>query len=447
MKRSSSQREGHCWRCTCRVTTARSAVERSQDEQNEEDDRVMAATAAVYRVFNATQLLRALYATSITVLLLTTPYTSETPAAQQALSRAAELANCSRTQYISYFLRLNDTVLPPQRSWFFSTPPAPPANLTFVPPFFPHIRVFKNRQHPAVRDYHDAFDVYSLAAFLADVCGARRSFPSFSSRDEFAAGVLRKGMMGALMVVPMVNGHIKEDDLRVAGNISEEVQRRKRWAFSVVDSEKDVLFLRNVPDRSLLMVDLRRDLAVVHALRDVKTQNVSLLFDRFESTTRTKQTQYSVVKSSHLKYFALFTGSSPLLDYPTSYIPLSSFIRAEYNQQQTEPAVLWVVIYQSWCAYCQRILPTYRRFSSIVSSSGVDVHVLFVDNVDELPSFLNDLVDGYPTVLRIESLRGVIDVRERRYAHRLDLLISDHCDKQRDALHRTVAVPDLIHLT
>ncbi|PXF40809.1 hypothetical protein BWQ96_09467 [Gracilariopsis chorda] len=438
------QREGHCWRCTCRVAAARSAVERSHEEQSEEDDRAMAAATAVHRVFSATELLRALYATSITVLLLTTPYTSETPAAEQALSRAAALVNCSRTQYLSYYLRLNETVLPPRRSWFFSTSPDPPTNLSFVPPFFPHIRVFKNQQHPVVRDYRGAFDVYSLAAFLADVCDSPRSLLSFSSRDEFAEGV-RRGMMGVLMVVPMKNGRFREDDLHVAESVSDVVQRRKGWVFGVVDSENDVLFLRNVPDRSLLMVDLRRDLAVVHALSDVKTQSVSLLFDRVEGIADKKRSQHRFVRSSHLKYFEPFASSSPLFDYPTCYISLSSFLRAEYHQQQVEPSVVWVVVYQSWCAYCQRILPTYRRFSSTVSSSDVDVHVLFVDNVDELPSFLDDLVDGYPTVLRIELLRGVMDVRERLYGHRQDLLISDHCDRQSDALNRTAGVLDLLH--
>ncbi|CAN8067472.1 unnamed protein product [Agarophyton chilense] len=390
--------------------------------------------ADVRLIADGAQLARVVYATTVTVLLLSSPYSSETPSALTALSQAADLISCPSVQYVQFSLHPGSVVHPPRRWFPFVDPTDAVLNLTSVPRFFPCVRLFHIEKRPFVREFRSALDPVLLAAFVSSACGVEVRFPHVLSRDEFGAGV-RAGARGVLLIANSPHARFNTDWLPLAHAVANAVARRSRWVFSVVDSQKDVLFARRVANNSLLFVSLSEDKAVLYDVARFPALDVFAVMARFERLpSRTGVRHGRLARSMPLAFFDGVSAARRLLDFATSWVSLSSLLDADYSHAERRPSVLWVVVMQTWCAYCQRLLPVYEHLSKISSMARVDVDVLFVEHVDALPPAFDRLVDGFPTVLRVEQFGGVRELTEYVGLHSTEALIDEHCEEQGAAL-------------
>lgn len=61
---------------------------------------------------------------------------------------------------------------------------------------------------------------------------------------------------------------------------------------------------------------------------------------------------------------------------------------------------VWLVVHQPWCGFSQRAVAVFRKFAE---TAGSLVRVFGVSDVDKLPKDVDQLVDGFPTVLRTNT--------------------------------------------
>ncbi|KAI0563761.1 hypothetical protein FGB62_34g13 [Gracilaria domingensis] len=389
------------WRSDAARTRARHA-QTTCDHRGRVDDvlaptRRDVMTADVQLIADGAQLASSLFTTTVTVLLLSSPFSSETESALTTVSHAAALTSCPSVQYAHFSMSPGDTVETPRR-WFSYTNGAVPVvkNLTEFPPLFPFVRLFQAHPHPFVSEFRGSFDAFVLARFISDACGVDMDFPPALSRDDFARAV-RSRAFGVLLIVPMRKGRLRDEHRRLAFAVADAVKNSYLWwELSLVDSEKDPLFAQRVAHESLLFVHLPSDKAVLHPLSRVSAHQIASLMRSFEQAPpRTLVREVSLKPSKQLSYFEHLSDAKAVLRHPQSRISLSAFLQADYSAPATRSSVLWVLVIQTWCAYCQRILPVYQQFARIAFTAHVDVDVLFVEQVDVLPPFLDRLVDGY----------------------------------------------------
>lgn len=80
-------------------------------------------------------------------------------------------------------------------------------------------------------------------------------------------------------------------------------------------------------------------------------------------------------------------------------VSLRDWLDGRFHRAQRGESITWLVVYQPWCAFCQRVLPIYRHFATLVQRAGVDVHVVMIQGCQGLDHWIHELVDGFPTVV------------------------------------------------
>lgn len=91
---------------------------------------------------------------------------------------------------------------------------------------------------------------------------------------------------------------------------------------------------------------------------------------------------------------------------PSTYLPMNEISGKDLCTQVLdlknagyEP---WVIVHQRWCGFSQRVLAVFSEYATQARQTNrVQPVVLTVSDVDSLSSDVNELVDGFPTVLRL----------------------------------------------
>lgn len=135
-----------------------------------------------------------------------------------------------------------------------------------------------------------------------------------------------------------------------------------------------------------------------------------------------------VKPTSVFAYFDKTATWQPHFEYAMDRPSLGGLLEGVF--EKSDEAIAWVIVYQSWCAFCQRIMPCYQRFSKLVKLSRVDVQVLFVSNLHSLPPYIDHLVDGFPTVLMLRRVGSWTSAEEYIGRHRVSALVEMHDEKK-----------------
>lgn len=115
-------------------------------------------------------------------------------------------------------------------------------------------------------------------------------------------------------------------------------------------------------------------------------------------------------------------------------ISLVDWLRGNYKSEEKTETLVWIIIYESWCAFCQRNLGVYHKLKAMVEEAGAMVEVLIVEGCEDLNWWMDSMVDGFPTVFTLRSFGGHIQMSEYKGAHRIDALIQEHGEANRGKL-------------
>lgn len=113
-------------------------------------------------------------------------------------------------------------------------------------------------------------------------------------------------------------------------------------------------------------------------------------------------------------------------DVDQSRISLVDWLRGNYKNEETTQTMVWVVVYETWCAFCQRHLGVYKKLKAMVEKAGVVVEVVIIEGCAGLSGWMDAMVDGFPTVLIIRSLGRQTQVDEYKGEHEIGALIHEH---------------------
>lgn len=61
---------------------------------------------------------------------------------------------------------------------------------------------------------------------------------------------------------------------------------------------------------------------------------------------------------------------------------------------------VWLIVHQPWCGFSQRAMAVLRRFAA---EAPPHVRVVELSDVDGMPLVLDSIVDGFPTILRVQA--------------------------------------------
>lgn len=158
-------------------------------------------------------------------------------------------------------------------------------------------------------------------------------------------------------------------------------------------------------------------------------QKPQSLFDH--ASTYTDSSSSNIINGKALlnRHFRRHAKKRQQLQQQT-FVSLQSWLNYNYDTRQQKPLLLWVVVYQTWCAFSQRLLSLYNRFAKLVQTVDmeidVDVDVLFIEDCSELPNWIDHLVDGFPTILLLRQWHHWSSVIEYREPHQLSQLVDFH---------------------
>lgn len=120
-------------------------------------------------------------------------------------------------------------------------------------------------------------------------------------------------------------------------------------------------------------------------------------------------------------------------------ISLVDWLRGNYKSEEKTETMVWIIVYESWCAFCQRNLGVYRKLKAMVKDADAMVEVLMIEGCEDLNWWMDDMVDGFPTVFTLRSFGGHIQVSEYKGAHKIEELILEHGEANRAKLMRVVS--------
>lgn len=361
------------------------------------------------------------------------------------------------------------------------------SNMTNTVPWLPCIQLYSNSSEGVVPFiYEDSFDALSIASFLnqacdsithlshengplmsADLDSCKNPLATPASRDRFAAYVNSEGnsrTCGLLVILrggtEVLHQHFPTlwtEILKIVHDLNSNTVDRSsehslcHWSVTIVNADVDTNFAEKIDfDGShesmwFIMIDtVRDDVRIVKSTKqDVTSFGARTLLQRILVTQKgITSSHVAVPKSSNvgpkkrnfhwprnerlLRYFERPMPWRPYLYLPRSHISLKDWMMRRYDRQQVTPSILWMVFHQSWCAHCQRVLGIFRRFADIVHRANVDVHVLFVEDFSRTPSWIDDAVDGFPTIIIIHQLDYWSTMEEYQSSHSIHQLIEFH---------------------
>lgn len=206
----------------------------------------------------------------------------------------------------------------------------------------------------------------------------------------------------------------------------------RTWVLTVVDS------LRYTQLAERMHVDIASSLPSV-ILLDAKEDKVRRLSANVAAAdaSRTVATEMRAFAeapggTSELVYSAASSvptdGKHPLLlnDNLKDMAGNRPHFEARSDGQRTS---IWIVIHQPWCGFSQRALPVFTAFAEKAREMALDVCVLQLTNLDNLPGQVDALVDGFPTVVRLNGT-GAKEAEEYKGPHRVGELLRIVSDSQ-----------------
>lgn len=123
-------------------------------------------------------------------------------------------------------------------------------------------------------------------------------------------------------------------------------------------------------------------------------------------------------------------------DVDQNRISLVDWLRGNYESEETTETIVWIVVYEKWCAFCQRHLGVYQKLNTMVQRAGAMVEVVMVEGCEGLNWWMDEMVDGFPTVLTIRSFSGHIEVSEYKGEHGIGAIVQEHDEENRRKLMR-----------
>lgn len=425
---------------------------------------------------SASDLLPHLPLSAVTVVLLTAFWSFETDSARQALHVASTLVDCDPSS-VSYYeipisvYELDDTA--PLSAWagvpWTEAYRAASAarNVTQGVPFLPAIRVFRNHGGGIVPHTHmDTFAPGALASHITLHCAAqggkkeggtlaelsRYTMPV--SKDRFARE-MRKDEFRSLGVLFLVSGGAKgivDREMRrwdvIARGVAavnegkvEKQDLRRRWIVSIVDVEKE----REMAERNtfvdeepgVVLVDMTKDRTETIRIREDASwewmRDALLRFEQRQKVTAKRKVAglkevvddegdrkkiLSFLKQG-AKWHPMFSRECRLC--------LSAYLSGDMSEGGSNECDGHVVLvaYASWCGFSQRVMGVYRR----LGERGVATVLVGEHEMDLLPGFLDEMVDGFPTVLLVrEEDDGGVRVEEFEGPHHMQAVMAQAGD-------------------
>lgn len=383
-------------------------------------------------VKDAAEVVNRIPLTAVTVVLLTALWSSETNEVRVALQKASELVDCASVSYYELDVQIKEVhrAVPQLEPYVLSnlwqraaTPPKKRDNsmavfnVTRSIPYFPCIRLFMNSTATA-HTFEDDMSAVALARRIEFECGKvsgvsggesqmgrMTRYVTPISKDEFAQHMHGRNhaTMGALYF----------DSGGIAGDLSKwdvlaqaVSNRGGGWVVSIVDAEKDVEVGRRNGARG-------GDVALVHFVKGSRqtfsmrvaddVAAVERVLERFESGLEGDKSASGGVRRSRIllaPFRRASIGSGAQQLGGMCYMGLGDALDGGEGKEAEAASVVWIVVYQRWCAFCQRVMPVYQGAEARLRRMNVDAHVLLVEQVSELPIGIDALVDGFPTVIR-----------------------------------------------
>lgn len=426
---------------------------------------------AITPLSNAVELISHLPLSAVTVVLLTAYWSFETDSARQALNVARTLVDCDPHSVSYYEVPISVHELhrtPPLSSWarvpWTEAHRAATAarNVTQGVPFLPAIRVFRNDRHGSEPYTHvDTFAPGALASHIMLHCapegrrekrGALAELSRYTtpvSKDRFARE-MRKEEFRSLGLLFMVRGGARgivdrwggrwEAVAKGVGMVNkgkaERQDLRQRWILSIVDVEKEgEMGERNgVVDGepAVTLVDVSDDRTETRQIGGhVSWEWVRDALLRFEQGFE----QRSSVGGDRGVLPEEGDGRSKILSFlrlgriwrqffsRECRLCLRSYLSGDMSGDTNGmcDGRVVVVAHAPWCGFSQRVMGVYRR----LGDEGVDTVVVGEREVGLLPRFLDEMVDGFPTVLVVREAReGEFSVGEFEGPHSMEAIMA-----------------------
>lgn len=354
-------------------------------------------------------------------------------------------------------------------------------NVTHRIPWFPCIRVFRDGEDGIVPHTHvDTFAPGALANHIEQHCRrSRRELRVLEgavkggeeprsrlarlcrhttpiSRDRLAKE-MNKDVFKSLGVLFLVRGGVQaileayEDTWDAVAKAINEVNigkvkmqdLRQRWVVSIVDTERErELAERNDVDPdgepAVMLVDVAEDRSEVREIgEDVTWKSMRSALLRFERGSggayrRPGKRRWADTYGKHrfgdrrartLSFFELPSAWRPYFLSECS-LCLQSYLSFNYTSPCVSGTAAIVVFYARWCGFSQRVLPVYHHLQKLAQRGAVEAEVVLVEDMEEVPAFLNKRVDGLPTVLLLRDYGGGRQtVQEFEGPHRMDAIL------------------------
>lgn len=351
---------------------------------------------------NLTSLPSLLRLTTLTVLLLTANWSSDTDSARKAIIETEGYVPCTSLQFLE--LDVSEHLL---------THPDPPdeedldpvTRLTAHPPYLPFVRVLHNLSNHSdhaihetplehfnnqtIRDYYSV-DPLPLAHFLSSLCQSSVPFPHISTRDELSTAI-HAGEKAAVL--------IDHEPFTKAWNSSYDILTRAAYTISYALAGKDDPFIatHSAPIPGVVLIDAKLDR---YRVVDVSISDLDIAVEQFDRGSPVWQTeQVSPVRA--LRYFQRPAVWREYFERVTP-MGLSGFLGERATHAGGKQSVLLVFVIDQSCAFCQRSLPEFEAFLTEVRE--VPNTYGEIVQVEELPGWLDPYVDGFPTVLLLREV-------------------------------------------
>lgn len=408
--------------------------------------------AAISQLRDAQHLAHVLPLSPVSVVLFTAFWSAETDHARQTLLSAAARLRCPPPSFYEVPLRTHILSLqptppplpharPPHSFWTVSSPRAQvqPKPTLWSLPWLPAVTLFSNVSQPfRPHTYNDSFEPRSLARridrFCNDALAAHiRTISTYSpdlehmkpsssqqrysndsinmstspspdlddlllTRDSFAMALSAGVRRAVLAVLP---GGV--DALEKRKGLREALTRAAigGWSVAAADATSEPVLAKWANAPALVMVDGGSDRVVRHTLHEaqVSEHEVVSVLQRFV-VGKEKEQDTPIEKLED--------------DVDLRRFEPRSMGHALFNnicEGEDENESVWVIVYTSWCGFCQRALPDFLALQR-AAKDMTRFHVVLREGVDGLPRFVREVVDGFPTVVQLRRWRGWVSVEE-----------------------------------
>ncbi len=433
---------------------------------------------AVERIVSSTILTHHVLQQSISIVLFVALWSYESFPISSSFSEIAQQLNCSsNVSLYEYDIPISEVHRRRPRDRFFSFPwlrrkesiPDHVAyNITSDLPWFPALRVFETEAGQILRrrTYQGSFAPSAMRKFLERYCrnlenenvpSPHSALPSELSQMLYiqsptaAKGVLVFAQGDAnyvRLVWEAAAEQLGGGNSANSGQCMEDAadEHYREWRVSVFDKvEYRALAERynialNASTSSIVLLDAY--LNKVEVLHDSKISAISEamtalknfdekggdIWDESGNTTEERGKLERHIPIAVPEWLSECAKIGTLVPVACSYKPdacaqRNSTVLSSFSELKPNTTV-WVVFFEPWCAYCQRVIPWFISFAEQAAKKGMDSRVYSMSKISSLPSEIDHLVDGFPTVLFFRGDDHQGRVKEYAGSYDVDSLLS-----------------------